>query len=339
MVLRNIPLKSLNTFGHDYKAEYFVYIKSETEAVQLAREGAFRRKPLLVLGGGSNLLFISDFNGIILHPVIEGIYLEEESTFDVIVSAGAGVNWDHLTDWAVARGFGGLENLSLIPGTVGAAPVQNIGAYGVEVKDSVLKVRAVEIKKGTLREFSREECSFGYRNSIFKGSLRGRYLITRVVFRLQKRPELFLDYGTLKQEAEKIGPLSLRSVRQAVINIRTSKLPDPGKIGNAGSFFKNPVITKSTAGLLSAQYPSIPLYDDSSGRKKVSAGWLIEQCGWKGRRVGDAGVHEKQALVLVNHGNATGREILDLSEQIRHSVNEKFGIMLEREVEVVGEHL
>jgi UDP-N-acetylmuramate dehydrogenase len=239
-------------------------------------------------------------------------------------------------EWAVSRGYGGIENLSLIPGLAGAASVQNIGAYGAEVRETITRVRGIDISDCTLKEFSNNECKFGYRDSIFKRVLKGKYLITKVFFKLSKRPEFRIDYGSLRQETEKSGEISLRTIRDAVINLRRNKLPDPDIIGNAGSFFKNPVINREKGEALKSQYPQIPSYDDPSGGIKLAAGWMIEQCGWKGKRIGDAGVYEKQSLVLVNHGDATGKEIYDLSEKIRKSVREEFGIDLEREVEIIG---
>jgi UDP-N-acetylmuramate dehydrogenase len=254
----------------------------------------------------------------------------------VIVSAGAGVNWDDFVGWTVDNGFGGIENLSLIPGKVGATPVQNIGAYGVEVKDQIVRVDTISTENGTVRVFSSDECEFGYRNSIFKNSEKGKYLVTRVYFKLTTRPSLNLGYDSLKEEVNKLGEVTLKNVRQAVINIRRSKLPDPEKIGNAGSFFKNPVVEGPFALQLKNEYPDMPVYKDQEGFMKLAAGWLIDKCGWKGERKGDAGVNEKQALVLVNYGNATGKEIYDLSQEIQNSVYDKFGVNLEREVEVVG---
>jgi UDP-N-acetylmuramate dehydrogenase len=336
MIYRNFSLKSFNTYGLDYRADIFISLDSEEEAEQLIKSGNQITYPILILGGGSNLLFISDFNGVLIHPLFEGINIEEEKPDYVIVSAGAGMNWDSFVKWAVNHGFGGIENLSLIPGNVGASPVQNIGAYGVEVKNTIYKVRAVSLTDGKLREFSNAECRFGYRDSIFKKDLKGKYLITRVFYRLTTIPSFVTEYGSLRDEAEKLGFLTLKRVRKAVINIRKSKLPDPSVIANAGSFFKNPVVSISEAEILRYKYPDIPSYTDPSGAIKLAAGWLIEQCGWKGKRIGDAGVHDKQALVLVNHGKATGKEIYDLSERIRESVYEKFGVKLEREVEIIG---
>ena len=336
MVLENVSLKSYNTFGLDHTSEFFITLNSERESSDVFKDGRSVIKPLLILGGGSNMLFTADFKGTIIHPQIGGIYIEDKKPDYAIVSSGAGINWDSFVEWTVNQGFGGIENLSLIPGTVGASPVQNIGAYGAEVKDSIEKVRAVSLKDGSIREFSNNDCKFGYRNSIFKNEIKGRYLITRVYFKLNSNSLLNLNYGPLKDEVDKLGSVTLKNVRQAVINIRRSKLPDPEIIGNAGSFFKNPVVTSVAAVSLKNSYPDIPVYEDQSGGIKLPAGWLIEQCGWKGKRIGDAGVHEKQALVIVNHGGATGKEIYGLSEAVKKSVWEKFGVELEREIEVIG---
>lgn len=335
MIYRNYSLKKHNTFGLDYKADWFVPVKSEDEAIALLKKQTSLKKPLFILGGGSNLLFTGNFHGTIIHPQIEGIRIDGKKPDYVIVSSGAGVIWDNLVKWTVDQGYGGLENLSLIPGLVGATPIQNIGAYGVEVKDVIEKISAISLKDGSSREFNNEECLFGYRNSVFKGRLRGKYLVTNVSFRLKTNPSLNTGYGSLKEETEKLGLATLHSVRQAVINIRTTKLPDPAIMGNAGSFFKNPVISSSQAEALRQNWPKLPNYADPSGETKIAAGWLIDQCGWKGKSKGDAGVHENQALVIVNLGNATGKDILNLSEEIKKSVFEKFGIELEREVEVL----
>jgi UDP-N-acetylmuramate dehydrogenase len=335
MVRRNISLRNYNTFGLDYKADRFDSIRSEEEGTDFIKT-LNRSSPLLVLGGGSNMLFVSDFPGTIIHPEIGGTDIHGKSENHVIISAGAGVVWDDLVAWCVENGFGGLENMSLIPGCVGASPVQNIGAYGVEVRESVTKVRAISLSDGLIREFSNNECLFGYRDSIFKGELKGKYLITKVFFRLSTKHQFNLGYGTLNDEVHKAGEVSLKTIREAVINIRRNKLPDPAITGNAGSFFRNPVISNEKAAELKDKYPGIPLYNETSGGMKVAAGWLIEQCGWKGKRIGDAGVHDKQALVIVNHGNATGRDIFKLSESVRKSVGDKFGIDLQREVEIAG---
>jgi UDP-N-acetylmuramate dehydrogenase len=336
MISKNVSLKNYNTFRMNYRSELFYSVSSEKEAIEVIPGAASHENPMLILGGGSNLLFTADFKGIIIHPAISGISIEETHSDFVIVSAGAGVEWDSFTEWAVVNGFGGIENLSLIPGTVGAAPVQNIGAYGVEVKDTIEKVRAISVENASVREFGNNECKFGYRSSIFKTDLKGRYMITRVYFKLSSDPSLNLNYGSLANEVSKLGGATLKNVRDSVINIRRNKLPDPEIIGNAGSFFKNPVVDFSTAELLRKRYPEIPCYKDASGGIKLAAGWLIEQCGWKGKRSGNTGVYDKQALVIVNYGDASGPEILNFSEEIRKSVRYRFEVELEREVEVIG---
>jgi UDP-N-acetylmuramate dehydrogenase len=335
MVLRNISLKGYNTFGLDYRADKFISLLSEADAAETIST-IDHSNPVLILGGGSNMLFVSDFPGTILHPEIKGIATIERNEDHVIISAGAGVIWDDLVAWCVEKGFCGLENLSLIPGCVGATPVQNIGAYGVEIRESVHKVMAIRLADGLPWEFSNSECRFGYRDSIFKGELKGKFLITSVFYSLSTKQQFNLGYGSLNDEVHKLGPVSLKTIREAVIKIRRSKLPDPAVKGNAGSFFRNPVISNEKAAELKEKFPGIPLYNDTSGGMKVAAGWLIEQCGWKGKRSGNAGVHEKQALVIVNLGNATGREIFDLSESVKDSVMNKFGIGLQREVELAG---
>ncbi len=336
MILRHISLKPWNTFGLDYKADCLLILKSEQEVMSFLRNRDQYIDPLLIIGKGSNILFTSDFTGTILSPAMEGISVEEHYGDKVIVSAEAGVEWDLFVEWCVGNGYGGVENLSLIPGKVGACPIQNIGAYGVEVKDTLLKVTALRIEDGTRREFSNEECRFGYRNSIFKEELKGKYLIVKVYFNLTTDMVFNTSYDLLKEEVSRLGGESLRNIRQAVIDIRRRKLPDPEITGNAGSFFKNPVVSNKVADNLRLRYPFMTAYPDKSGGVKLAAAWLIEKCGWKGRRIGDAGVHDRQSLVLINYGKATGREIYELSEIIRKSVFEEFGIWLEREVELIG---
>ena len=336
MLYENISLKKYNTFGLSIKADRLVSFKLEENAVRFFRQNREFLEKALVLGGGSNLLFIEDFHGTIIHPSMDEINLEEKKSDYVRISSGAGVPWDKFVEATVNYGFGGLENLSLIPGLVGGAPVQNIGAYGAEVKDTIEKVRAISLADGEIREFNNQDCRFSYRDSIFKQELKGKYLITKVYFRLSTKPRLSLEYGTLMEEISKLGSNSVSNVRKAVISIRQSKLPDPALMGNAGSFFKNPFVDEKSVETLKVKYPRLPVFREQSGAIKLAAGWLIEQCGWKGKRIGDAGVHEKQALVIVNHGSATGKELYLLSEEIRKSVFEKFGISLVREVEVVG---
>jgi UDP-N-acetylmuramate dehydrogenase len=313
-----------------------VLVESEDDAVSVFTTRSLSPDCFLILGDGSNILFTSDFGGTIFHSKIQGINIESITNEHVIISAGSAVNWDSLVGWCVQRGFGGLENLSLIPGTVGASPVQNIGAYGAEAKDYIEKVRFVSTEDGLVSEFNNSQCRFGYRDSIFKHELKGKIFVVSVYFRLKLNPVLKTDYGSLGEELKRLGGVTLGNIRKAVINIRKSKLPDPDIFGNAGSFFKNPVVAAETARLLLNEFPDMPVYPDSSGGNKLAAGWLIDVCGWKGARRGDAGVHEKQALVLVNYGKATGTEIYYLSEEIRESVLKKFGIELEREVDVIG---
>lgn len=333
---KDISLKSYNTFGLEYRAGCLITLEDEQEASHLFSSGRSLKLPLLVLGGGSNLLFTGDFKGTLIQPAFGGINIEEILGDNVVISAGAGLNWDKLVSWTVENGLYGLENLSLIPGNVGASPVQNIGAYGTEIKDIIEKVETISINDGSARNFTKDECEFGYRYSVFKGKHKGKYLVTKVFFRLSKSPYLNLGYGQIKEEIKKLGTETLAHTRQAVINIRRKKLPDPAVTGNAGSFFKNPVLAEMEASYLRQRYPVMPLYPDRKGMVKIPAGWLIEQCGWKGKRHGDAGVHENQALVIVNYGNATGDEIFKLSELIMNSVHDKFGIALEREVEVIS---
>jgi UDP-N-acetylmuramate dehydrogenase len=336
MIRQNVSLKNYNTFGLNYASEFFIAVKSESELIKIFKDGISVKKPILILGGGSNILFTSDFRGTVIHPEISGINIEKNDTDHLIVSSGAGVSWDSFVEWAVSKGLGGVENLSHIPGSAGAAPVQNIGAYGADAKDSIVKVRAVCVEDGSVIELDNNECRFGYRSSIFKNEMKGRCVVTRVYFKLALRPSLNLIYGSLGDEVNRLGGATLINIRNAVINIRRSKLPDPEKTGNAGSFFKNPVVDANTAKMLKEKYPLLPLYEDQSGGFKVAAGWLIEACGLKGKRTGDAGIHDKQALVIVNYGGASGKEIFNLSEEVKKSVMEKFSIHLEREVEVIG---
>ena len=335
MIYENISLKKFNTFGINVRADHLAAFKLEDNAAHFFKQHRGTEQNYLVLGGGSNILFTEDFHGTIIHPEMEGIAMEGKKGADIIISAGAGVLWDKLVESTVKNGLGGLENLSLIPGRVGAVAVQNIGAYGCEVKDVIEKVRAISLADGTIREFTASECKFGYRDSVFKNELKGRYLITKILFRLSTRPKLCLEYGSLRDELSKMGSTSLDNIRKIVISTRQAKLPDTDQIGNAGSFFKNPVVSEEVLKNIQKNYPKMPVFRDRLGGVKIPAGWLIEQCGWKGKRIGDAGVHEKQALVIVNHGNATGRELFDLSEKVRKSVGDTFGIDLEREVEVI----
>jgi len=336
-IRENVSLLPFNTFGIDAKAKYFSSFSTLDELNELIE---FRNKtatPQLVLGGGSNILLTNDFAGLVLKNEIGGIDVANEDAEHVYVKAGAGVNWHQLVIFCVQNNFAGMENLSLIPGNVGASPMQNIGAYGVELKDVFYRLEAFHIEDKHTKIFSVDECRFGYRESVFKHKYKGQFIITSVTYRLNKKPVFHTSYGAIQEELEKMGvkELSIHAISQAVINIRTSKLPDPKEVGNAGSFFKNPQVDNSLFTSLQKQFPDIPSFPFDETHVKVPAGWLIEQCGWKGVRRGDAGCYPKQALVLVNYGRASGSEIYDLSEEIFQSVKQKFAIELEREVNIV----
>ena len=299
----NYSLLNHNTFGMDVKAKRYVEYDSEDELVQLLSS---LQGKVLHIGGGSNLLFCGDFDGTILHSAIKGIEVVEdvEGDDEVLVRVGAGEVWDDFVAWAVAEGYGGVENLSLIPGEVGASAVQNIGAYGVEAKDVIAMVEAVDMASGEKRLFANAECGYAYRQSIFKQELKGKYAITYVIYRLQKQPKLKLEYGNILAALEDKAQVTVADVRRAIIDIRNAKLPDPKVVGNAGSFFMNPVVSREKFLSIQKDYPTMPFYDVDGG-VKIPAGWLIEQCGWKGKSLGRAGVHDKQALVLVNRGGAS----------------------------------
>lgn len=335
IIKENISLLSYNTFGIDAKADYFIEYNSVEELQTALKSEIVKSNRLLHIGGGSNLLFMKDFKGVILHSAINFIKKVSEDADTVMLEVGAVVNWDDFVAYTVENGWGGVENLSLIPGEVGASAVQNIGAYGVEVQDVIIEVNAVEIETGELKTFSVEECQYGYRESIFKKELKGKYIITSVIFKLQKQAQFKLNYQHLEAEVLKNGDINLQNIRQTIIAVRESKLPDPKIFGNAGSFFMNPVISKAHFNELLAQYPQMPHYFVSETEEKVPAGWLIDQCGWKGKQIGNAGVHDKQALVLVNKGGATGAEIVYLAEQIQASVKSRFGIELRAEVNYI----
>ena len=327
-----------NTFGMDVKTKRFVEYDSEEELQAMIPTLSGE---VLHIGGGSNLLFKGDFDGTVLHSAIRGI--EELSSFasnpsmnedEVLVRVGAGEVWDEFVAWAVERGYGGVENLSLIPGEVGASAVQNIGAYGVEVKDVLVRAEAIDLQRGEKRVFENAECAYAYRQSIFKNALKGRYAITYVTYRLQKHPQLKLEYGNIKAMLSHKAQPSISDVRQAIIDTRNAKLPDPKVQGNAGSFFMNPVVSREKFLSIQKDYPQMPFYDVEGG-VKIPAGWMIEQCGWKGKSLGRAAVHDKQALVLVNLGGATSDEILTLCNTICKDVQEKFGIDIHPEVNFI----
>ena len=332
----NVSLKPYNTFGLDVTARYFTRFSSLSELEQINMLRAPRQN-LFILGGGSNILLTKDFDGLVLKNEVIGIEVVDEDANHIYVKAGAGVNWHQFVLHCLEHNYAGIENLSLIPGNVGASPMQNIGAYGVEVKDVFHQLEAYHLHEQITRTFTLEECRFGYRESVFKRELKNQYVITSVTYRLNKVPRFNTSYGAIQQELEKMGvtELSIRSISQAVINIRTSKLPDPQVVGNAGSFFKNPQIPNTQFEELKKEFPNIVAFPVDASHSKLAAGWLIEQCGWKGFRRGDAGCYPKQALVLVNYGKAKGEDIFQLSEEIIESVKTKFGVALEREVNVV----
>lgn len=322
-----------NTFGIDVSAAQFIEYASVEELKKLIKQGAVTT-PFLHIGGGSNLLFTKDYEGLVLHSRIIGVEVLKETDDEVCLRVGAGVDWDEFVAYCVERDWYGAENLSLIPGEVGASAVQNIGAYGVEVKDLITEVETLNIR-GEERVYKVGECGYTYRNSIFKRSENKNVFVTNVCFRLSKRPYFTLDYGTIRQELETYPELTLSTVRKVIIDIRESKLPDPKVMGNAGSFFMNPIVSREQLEFLQQAYPRMPFYELSDGRVKIPAGWMIDQCGWKGKALGPAAVHDKQALVLVNCGGASGKDIIALSDAVRASVREKFGVDIHPEVNFI----
>ena len=336
MLQKNISLKTYNTFGINAKASFFANFSSVDDLITLLKERENRK--LFILGGGSNILFTKNFDGLVLKNEIQGFKIIQESENDVVVEVGAGMNWHAFVLKCLEMNFGGVENLSLIPGNVGASPMQNIGAYGVEIKDVFEYLDAVHIETGKVKRFSNQDCDFGYRESVFKTNAKGQYIICQVGYRLTKIHKLNTSYGAINMELEKQGVNnpSIKDVSNAVIAIRKSKLPDPKKIGNAGSFFKNPIVSIQTLQILKQKHPNIPNYPSGPETAKLAAGWLIEQAGWKGKTYDEKyGVHKNQALVLVNYGNADGDEILKLSNLIISDVYQKFNIELEREVNIL----
>ncbi|MCP1290016.1 UDP-N-acetylmuramate dehydrogenase [Chromobacterium sp. S0633] len=328
------PLKSLNTFGMDARARDFCRLDALSELPALLDSPAYRAGPVLWLGGGSNLLFTRDYPGLVVKLELRGVRLLEESGEDVIVEAAAGENWHDFVLHTLEQGWYGLENLSLIPGTVGASPIQNIGAYGVEAKDHIHQVVCADLERGGVElTLSKADCRFGYRDSVFKHEAAGRLLVTAVRFRLSRSPRLRTGYGDIQQELDAAGIAAPtpQDVSDAVIRIRSSKLPNPAELGNAGSFFKNPVLPAEQAQALLARHPTLPHYPAADGKVKLAAGWLIDQCGLKGHRDGDAGVHARQALVLVNYGAASGEQMRALADKVRAEVRQRFGVELEPE--------
>ncbi len=334
-IQENFSLRQYNSFGIDARAQFFSSFDT-LESLQALTEQS-KRSRRIILGGGSNILLTSDISGWILKNECKGIEEVGETNGEIFVKVGGGENWHRFVQYAIERNWAGLENLSLIPGNVGAAPMQNIGAYGVELKDVFNSLEAFHLKDRVVHTFTAGDCRFGYRESVFKKELKDQYVILNVSFRLRKEPVYHIEYGAIRQELDKMNvqDLSIQAIAQAVINIRSSKLPDPAAIGNAGSFFKNPSISSEKFDELKREYPGIVGYTNDDGSVKLAAGWMIEKAGWKGYRSGDAGVHVNQALVLVNYGNATGKEIFALSEDILEDIRDKFSVTLEREVNVI----
>ena len=334
-IQENISLKPYNSFGIDALASHFATFKNTDELSDLLTNESLL--PTLILGGGSNILFSKDFDGLVLKNEISGITQLHEDSEYVYVKAGAGENWHRFVLYCIERNWAGVENLSLIPGNVGATPMQNIGAYGVEIDDVFWDLEAYHLKEKKLVTFTRSDCEFGYRESVFKRKYKNQFVILNVTYRLRKKPIFHTNYGAIEQELQRMGvmELNIKAISDAIIHIRSSKLPMPAEIGNAGSFFKNPSVSKEQFLLLKSKFEKIVGHENVDGTVKLAAGWLIEQCGWKGYRKGDAGCHAYQALVLVNYGNASGNEIFELSGEILQSVKDKFGVILEREVNII----
>ena len=332
MMERHFSLKNYNSFGIEVETEFFAAISNEAELIEVLKSNG--NKPFRVLGGGSNVLLTEDYKGLTLVMQNKGISILEETASHVLIEVQAGENWHELVLWALENDFGGIENLALIPGSVGAAPIQNIGAYGVELSSVFHRCKALDLESLSFNEFDKATCEFGYRSSVFKTHLKGKAIITRVQFKLSKKThQTHTQYGTLQASLQG-KEMSIQNIAASVIAIRKSKLPDPAQIGNSGSFFKNPVIPVNQFKQLQENYPEIPHYPDTAEKIKIPAGWLIEKLGYKGKRFGDAGVHEKQALVLVNYGNAKGVELLNLAQQIQEQVLQNFGVQLEVEVNI-----
>jgi UDP-N-acetylmuramate dehydrogenase len=332
-VLENFSLMEITTFGIDAKAKSFVQTANDDEIVTFLKSN--NTLPIFVLGGGSNIIFTSDFDGVVLQPSEKSVEIVCEDAESITLRVGAGMEWDELVKYTVEKGWGGLENLSLIPGHVGACPVQNIGAYGVEVKDTIAYVEGFRIDNVEPFCFDNAYCQFGYRDSIFKHELKGKMAITHVAFKLSKAPILKTHYGNIEEELKNYPERTIQTVRDAVISIRERKLPDPTVMGNCGSFFKNPTLLDAEFEAIRAGYPAVPNFPAADGRVKVPAAWLIEACGYKGIKKGSVGVHGQQALVLINLGHATGKEVIALADEIIGAVSAKFGITLEKEVNIL----
>jgi UDP-N-acetylmuramate dehydrogenase len=336
MIQSNVSLKEFNTFGIDVSAKLFSQVDNEDHVRRVIQSKEFGNNSSLILGGGSNLLFTKNYDGIIIRNHIQGIEIIEDNSDSVLVKVGGGVVWHDFVLYCIENGWYGIENLSLIPGNVGASPMQNIGAYGVEIKEVFHELEAIHLKTGEIHYFENSDCQFGYRESIFKNKFKGEYLISRVVYKLSKKEGFTISYGAIEKQLEDMGVqvLSAKSVSDAVIAIRQSKLPDPSKIGNSGSFFKNPIVSEKTYNSVKVNFPNLVGYSAGKDLMKIAAGWLIDEAGWRGKSFANYGVHKNQALVLVNYGGASGKEIYGLSSEIIDSIKDKFGIVLEREVNI-----
>jgi len=332
----NFSLKNHNTFGIDAKAKYFAEFDSLFALKEIISSEIFQNNKSFILGGGSNILLTKDFEGLILHNKIEGICILEDNENNITVEVGGGVDWHDFVMWSVSQELSGVENLALIPGTVGASPIQNIGAYGMEVKETIHKVTALEIATQEIKTFSNEDCNFEYRNSIFKEELKNKFIITKVEFELSKTPLNKTTYGAIEEELKTLNlEANPKNIADAVINIRNRKLPNPSEIGNSGSFFKNPIISTERFEELQKEFPNIVGYKITESTTKIAAGWLIDNAGLKGYRKADAGVHKNQALVLVNYGNASGNDIINLAKEVQHKIKDKYGISIEAEVNIL----
>ncbi|GAB6281950.1 MAG: UDP-N-acetylmuramate dehydrogenase [Ignavibacterium sp.] len=336
-LLENISLKNYNTFGIDVSAKYFVEISVQNDLFNLPSLIKNLNVPFLILSGGSNILFTKNFEGLVIKISTKGFKIINEDDKYVYLKAEAGEVWDELVQFCVNNNFCGIENLSMIPGLVGAAPIQNIGAYGQELKDKFISLEALNLENGEIKNFNKIDCEFDYRFSVFKSKLKNKFLITSITLQLNKFPEINFNYGNVKDELMKLNKTdyTIKDVREVICNIRKSKLPNPKEIGNAGSFFKNPKVDEKKLEIIKKFFPDIPSFIIDEKKFKIPAGWLIERCGWKGKRIGNVGVHPKQALVLVNYGNASGEEILELANRIKIDIKNKFDIELEEEVNII----
>lgn len=335
-ILKNIQLKNFNTFGIEANAEYFTEIFSESELEELIKTSVFKKNKRLILGGGSNILLTGDFKGLVIKLNLPGINILNDSPEKTILEAGAGVLWNDVVELSVNKNLGGIENLSLIPGTAGAAPMQNIGAYGQEIKNVFYNLEGYSTADGHKELFTSDMCKFGYRDSIFKHELKNGFIITKIRLALNNNPEPDISYNAVRSEIEKLGidKVTIKDVSKAICKIRREKLPDPSIVGNAGSFFKNPIIRRKELKFIQRNFPGVAYFDTGENTVKLAAAWLIENAGWKGKRIGKAGTHVNQPLVLVNYGGATGKEILSLSDEIKKTVKEKFDVTLKEEVNI-----